>query len=165
MPLIIEWTDIATGKAEQEWLVTPFGRLELLVQSEAIIQVDWEAAKPQPGLRQYALQRQLDQYWANPKTEVSIKLLRQGSTYRQLVWNKLCEIPMGETVSYTELAQSIASGARAVGNACRDNPYPLFIPCHRVVAKSGMGGYCGQTEGELMAIKLHLLAYEARFKA
>jgi methylated-DNA-[protein]-cysteine S-methyltransferase len=62
------------------------------------------------------------------------------------------------------LAQKIGSSARAVGNACRDNPYPVIIPCHRVVSVSGMGGYCGHTAGDFMAIKSKLLDYEALFK-
>jgi methylated-DNA-[protein]-cysteine S-methyltransferase len=49
-----------------------------------------------------------------------------------------------------------------VGNACRSNPYPFFIPCHRVVAVSGLGGYSGQTKGGMMAIKTQLLAHEAK---
>jgi len=91
-------------------------------------------------------------------------LLRQGSAYRQQVWAALAQIPLGETLTYSALAKKIGSAARAVGNACRDNPYPLFIPCHRVVSVSGMGGYCGQTDGHFMTIKHQLLAFEAAFK-
>lgn len=92
---------------------------------------------------------------------MTVKLLKQGSAYRNKVWTALCQIALGETISYSALANKIDSSARAVGNACRDNPYALFIPCHRVVSISGMGGYCGQIDGDLMTIKLKLLEFEA----
>jgi methylated-DNA-[protein]-cysteine S-methyltransferase len=67
-------------------------------------------------------------------------------------------------MTYSALAKTIGSSARAVGNACRDNPYALFIPCHRVVSVSGMGGYCGQTEGDSITVKHKLLEFEASHK-
>jgi methylated-DNA-[protein]-cysteine S-methyltransferase len=88
-------------------------------------------------------------------------LLKQGSTYRNQVWTALCDIPFGATISYSALAKKINSSARAVGNACRDNPFPLLIPCHRVISVSGIGGYCGRIDGNLMTIKHKLLEFEA----
>jgi len=85
----------------------------------------------------------------------------QGTPYRRRVWAELCRIPFGETRSYAALAQKLGSSPRAVGNACRDNPYAPIIPCHRVVSASGLGGYCGATEGALLDIKIKLLKFEA----
>ncbi|MGR8941804.1 MAG: methylated-DNA--[protein]-cysteine S-methyltransferase [Gammaproteobacteria bacterium] len=90
-----------------------------------------------------------------------VKLLMQGTPFRRRVWAELCRIPFGETRSYADLARTLGSSARAVGNACRDNPYAPIIPCHRVVSASGLGGYCGQTQGALVDIKIKLLAFEA----
>jgi methylated-DNA-[protein]-cysteine S-methyltransferase len=69
-------------------------------------------------------------------------------------------IPPGRTRSYGDIAAELGSSARAVGNACRANPIPLFIPCHRVVAKHGLGGFGGQTRGRLPEIKAWLLRHE-----
>ncbi|MDH5360986.1 MAG: MGMT family protein, partial [Gammaproteobacteria bacterium] len=66
----------------------------------------------------------------------------------------------GSVLSYGELAAKLNSSARAVGNACRKNPLPIIVPCHRVVAKSGIGGYSGQTEGPLIEQKRRLLRHE-----
>ena len=52
------------------------------------------------------------------------------------------------------------TGARAVGNACRRNPVPVVIPCHRVVSARGIGGYAGDTGGNLLRIKSWLLQHE-----
>ncbi|MDO9105504.1 MAG: methylated-DNA--[protein]-cysteine S-methyltransferase [Methylovulum sp.] len=164
MPFNIQWIDSATGAEDVLSLDTPAGQLMLAVREDVIIAVDWASGRNARSPHEHPIQQQLARYWVNPEFSTPIKLLRQGSTYRHQVWAALSAIPLGETVSYSAVAKTIASSARAVGNACRDNPYPLFIPCHRVVSVSGMGGYCGQTNGYLMGIKRNLLAFEAAFK-
>jgi O-6-methylguanine DNA methyltransferase len=67
------------------------------------------------------------------------------------------QIPYGETRSYSELAFAVGSGPRAIGRACGHNPIPIVIPCHRVLAKGGLGGYSG---GEGLPTKRLLLALE-----
>ena len=62
--------------------------------------------------------------------------------------------------TYGELAKLLNSSARAVGGACRANPISLVIPCHRVVASNGLGGYGGATAGKRLAIKQWLLEHE-----
>ena len=65
--------------------------------------------------------------------------------FEQAVLNEVRKIPYGAIITYSELADRIGSsgGARAVGQALSKNPYPIVIPCHRVVARSGIGGYRG----------------------
>ncbi|MEI7995018.1 MAG: methylated-DNA--[protein]-cysteine S-methyltransferase [Methylococcaceae bacterium] len=142
---------------------TPAGQLVLYSQQGIINKADWQ---PDDGLcsLNHEIHQVFDQCWLNTHKHINIKLLKQGSIYRHKVWAELCKIPFGETMTYSGLARKIGSSARAVGNACRDNPYPVIIPCHRVVSVSGMGGYCGQTEGDFMAIKDKLLTYEATYK-
>jgi len=66
-----------------------------------------------------------------------------GTKFQMAVWNELKKIPRGQTRTYGEIAAAIGrpKAARAVGSACGANPLPLFIPCHRVVAKNGLGGF------------------------
>ncbi len=160
MPFVIQWVESCSGTEDIVKLQTPAGQLVIYSQQDVITRTDWEL---DVCLNQ-ACEHELGQYWQNPDKRINIKLLKQGSAYRNQVWTALCRIPFGETISYSALAQKIGSSARAVGNACRDNPYALFIPCHRVVSVSGMGGYCGQTDGDLMAIKYKLLEFEASHK-
>lgn len=82
-----------------------------------------------------------------------------GTAFQQRVWHALGAIPAGTTRTYQELAAELNSGPRAVGQACRVNPYPLIIPCHRVIAKRGLGGYMGPNQSGLI-IKQALLAFE-----
>ena len=163
MPITIEWVDSCSGPENVIKIKTPAGKLVLYSQQGVISQADWESDDDlDPD--DHEMQRQFRQYWLNADKPINIKLLKQGSDYRHKVWAELCKIPFGETMTYSALAGKINSSARAVGNACRDNPYPVIIPCHRVVSVSGMGGYCGQTEGDFIAIKYRLLDHEAAHK-
>jgi O-6-methylguanine DNA methyltransferase len=77
------------------------------------------------------------------KTDVD---LSSGTRFQKAVWKKLLEVPYGEVITYKDLARAVGSpkGARAVGNAVGANPVPIVIPCHRVLASNGLGGYsCG----------------------
>lgn len=83
-----------------------------------------------------------------------------GTPFQRRVWRQLQRIPPGQTRSYGEIARLLHSSARAVAGACRANPLPILIPCHRVVAAHGLGGYMGQTGGAGVAIKRWLLHHE-----
>jgi methylated-DNA-[protein]-cysteine S-methyltransferase len=160
---MIQWVESCSGVEEVIKVQTPAGQLVLYSRQSVISRVEWgldDGIYPQD----HEIQQQFKEYWLNADKLINIKLLKQGSAYRHKVWAELCKIPFGETLTYSALAGKIGSSARAVGNACRDNPYPVIIPCHRVVSVSGMGGYCGQTDGDFMAIKYKLLDYEAAHK-
>ncbi len=160
MAFIIEWVENCSGEEQAIRLQTPAGLLAIYSHQGVISKTDWESG----DCLNQSDEHELSWYWHNPEKLINIKLLKQGSAYRNQVWAALCQIPFGETMTYSALAKKIGSSARAVGNACRDNPYALFIPCHRVVSISGMGGYCGRTEGDFMAIKYKLLEFEASRK-
>lgn len=105
---------------------------------------------------------QLELYFRNPLWPFDLPLLPQGSEFQQRVWQALREIPAGSTVTYGQLAWRLESSARAVGSACRANPVPIIVPCHRVVSATGMGGFMGQVVGPQIAIKEWLLQHEQR---
>ena len=73
----------------------------------------------------------------------SLPLAPAGSPFEKRVWSAMQKIPYGETRCYGDLASDIRSAPRAVGGACGKNPIPIVIPCHRVLAKAGLGGYSG----------------------
>ena len=71
----------------------------------------------------------------------------QGTDFQIRVWNELKNIPFGESRSYKDIAIALGNpnAARAVANACGKNPYPISIPCHRVIGSNGnLGGYSGK---------------------
>lgn len=71
--------------------------------------------------------------------------VKGGSEFQRRVWAEIAKIPKGRVVTYGELARLIGrpQAVRAVASACGANPNPVVVPCHRVVGKTGIGGYSG----------------------
>lgn len=88
--------------------------------------------------------------------QTRVPLQIQVSPFQSRVLEQLSKIPCGQTKTYGEIAQIIHSSPRAVGQACRTNPVPLFIPCHRIVSKTGLGGFMGkQNQTHLKSLLLN----------
>ncbi len=103
---------------------------------------------------------QLRRYFEDPKWHFDLPLDLAGTPFQQRLWLALDKVPAGTADTYGQLASRLSSGAQAVGQACRRNPVPVVVPCHRIVSRQGMGGYAGETDGEKMRIKKALLAHE-----
>ena len=101
--------------------------------------------------------RQLAAYFDGKLRDFDLPLSPAGTAFEGRVWDAMQTIPYGETRTYGDLAHATDSGPRAVGRACGKNPIPIVIPCHRVLAHGGLGGYSG--DGGL-ATKQRLLALE-----
>ena len=104
--------------------------------------------------------RQLERYREDPDARFDLPLAIEGTAFQRRLWHALCEIPRGKTVTYGELARRLGAEARAVGQACGDNRLPIVIPCHRVVAADGLGGFGHATGGYLLEAKRWLLLHE-----
>lgn len=105
----------------------------------------------------------LDRYFKQEKPEISeLSLMPEGNAFRQCVWEFLCEIPYGETITYGDLAKKVAEklkkpsmSAQAVGNAVGHNPISIIIPCHRVVGKNGsLTGYAGGIDKKIKLLEI-----------
>jgi methylated-DNA-[protein]-cysteine S-methyltransferase len=103
--------------------------------------------------------KQVLQYLQQPAAKFDLPLTQQGTAFQQGVWQAIASIPLGQVRTYGELAREIGSGPRAVANACGANNLPLLVPCHRVVAQHGLGGFMQGKENGLL-IKQWLLKYE-----
>ncbi len=107
--------------------------------------------------------RQLRAYLADPEFVFSLPLRPAGTRFQRRVWEQIAAIPGRETRTYGDLAQLLKTAPRAVGQACGANPYPVVVPCHRVVAAGGgLGGFARQGGGFLLDVKRWLLAHEQR---
>lgn len=105
--------------------------------------------------------RQLRAYLKDPNFAFGLPLAPAGTHFQRRVWEQISAIPAGETRSYGEVAAAIRSGPRAVGNACGRNPYPVVVPCHRVIAANhAIGGFARQRAGFLLEVKHWLLRHE-----
>ena len=137
---------------------SPVGQLTIEEEGEQITAIRWgngAAGNGSPLLAEAA--RQLGAYFASSLREFDLPLRPHGSAFEARVWAAMQQIPYGETRCYGDLAAAVGSAPRAVGRACGKNPIPIVIPCHRVLAKVGLGGYSGSGG---LATKQRLLALE-----
>lgn len=104
--------------------------------------------------------RQIERYRDDPDAPFDLPLASAGSPFQRAVWAQISSIARGRTRTYGELAQALGANARAVGQACGDNPYPVVVPCHRVVAADGLGGFSHHRDGFLIEAKKWLLQHE-----
>lgn len=104
----------------------------------------------------------LDRYFGGDKpSPCELALAPIGSDFQKSVWELLCKIPYGETITYGNLAKEIASlrgistmSAQAVGNAVGHNPISIIIPCHRVIGSDGnLTGYAGGIDKKIYLLK------------
>lgn len=148
----------------------PFGSLristELVDGSLMISEISYLAkglskVRPQNDLARQA-KDQIEAYFEDPLFKFNLPLKQQGTPYQHRVWSAISDIPVGNTISYGDLAKQIKSGPRAVGGACGANYYPLLIPCHRVLSANGLGGFMqqGGEIGRHLDIKRWLLRHE-----
>jgi len=143
---------------------TPVGRLVLESDGDVLIGI-WlpndtkvvpsHGHDAPPVLKETATQ--LEEYFAGERTGFDVPMELDGTTFQKEVWSELSRIPYGQTISYGELARRVGrpKGPRAVGQANGRNPIPIIVPCHRVLAINGLGGYGGG-----LPMKRALLAVE-----
>lgn len=140
---------------------TPLGRVELRLAAGAVTNLRLVAcsrmpAPPRDGAARRAT-ASLRAYFCGHGDLSAMAVAPRGTPFQQRVWAALRRIPHGQTRGYGELARELDTSARAIGGACAANPVPLFIPCHRVVAVRGLGGF---SLGKGLEVKRWLLEHE-----
>ena len=105
---------------------------------------------------------QVARYLADPDFHFDLPLFEAGTDFQRRVWSEISSIPRGSVKTYGQLAKNIGSAPRAVGQACGANWFPLIIPCHRVTASGGLGGFSNQDDenGFHLSVKRWLLRHE-----
>lgn len=103
---------------------------------------------------------QLTRYIDDPEFRFDIRLQSRGTPFQRRVWDRIRAVAPRRTLTYGDLAADIGSAPRAVGQACGANPFPLVIPCHRVVSSTGLGGFAHREGGFHLSIKRWLLDHE-----
>lgn len=147
-------------------LPAPMCRLGACFTGEALTRLDFlpidtPAVIPSDA-RVDHLKRELDAYWADPDHPLDLLFVPTGTPFQLRVWHALMRIPAGHPQTYGALAKQLGTAARAVGQACGANPLPILIPCHRVVAAHGLGGFMHASTGAPLDVKTWLLAHERR---
>jgi methylated-DNA-[protein]-cysteine S-methyltransferase len=143
-------------------ITAPFGAVGISVQG---VQVAIELL-PQKHAKKTAENKtaakvvnQIEAYFSNARNDFNLPIVYKGTPFQRRVWQAISAIPRGRVLTYGDIAAQIGSGPRAVANACGANNLPLLVPCHRVVAKNGLGGFMqGNKDG--LKIKIWLLKHE-----
>ncbi len=134
---------------------SPIGPITLVAEDRALCGLFMQDHRHQPDVATFGTKsgaafaqpiEQLNEYFDGVRTEFDLELADSGSPFQRLVWNGLCSIPYGETLSYGELARRIGKpgAARLVGTTNGQNPISIIVPCHRVIGANGdLVGYGG----------------------
>ena len=145
-------------------LPAPFAALGVVTAQNHLTAIDFlpvatPAQAPQDELT-CEVCRQLELYLRDPHHCFELPLALSGTAFQRRVWESIARIPAGASLSYAALARQLGSGARAVANACGANALPVVIPCHRVVASNGIGGFLRGCDTASLDIKQWLLNHE-----
>lgn len=155
-------------KIQQRLIIeSPLGPLGLESSPKGICQIIfdppadylWEGSREGPWLQE--AQKQLEAYFSGALQHFDLPMdLDSATPFQKTVWQGLMGVPWGQTRTYQTLAQEIGrpKACRAVGSACGQNPLPILIPCHRILATRGLGGY-----HEGLDRKIFLLQLEGSF--
>ena len=149
----------------QATVSTPIGKIGVRTSDKCLLGIDYLGkddliVRPKIMIAKETIEQVLC-YFSDPEFSFEIPFSLNVTPFQKIVLQVLQEIPVGGTRTYTELAQQLGTKPRPVGNACRRNPIPIVIPCHRIVASSSMGGYSGVIKGPFLEIKRWLLQHES----
>lgn len=148
-------------------IAAPFGRLGIVVHEDCLVRLAFLEESTQltaavPASLAATVTQQLNAYFSDSTFRFSVPYALHGTIFQQRVWAAIKSISPGDTVAYQHIAASLNTAPRAVGGACGRNPVPIIIPCHRVVACNGLGGFKQSTSKLTLAIKQWLLSHEQR---
>ncbi|MCD4651855.1 MAG: methylated-DNA--[protein]-cysteine S-methyltransferase [Candidatus Cloacimonetes bacterium] len=130
-------------------LQTSLGWIGISITNQKVVRLEFldEPPRQQVKPENYAsvVSEQLQSYFQGNLINFSLQIELKGTNFQHQVWTECSRIPYGKVVTYSDIARNIgrSGSARAVGNAVGANPLPVVIPCHRVVAKNGLGGFSG----------------------
>jgi len=141
----------------------PFGPVAFRIKGDRLAGIEFlpdlffNPTCPETHLTQ-AVREYLDSYFGCEEASPCPPLLIEGTPFQKRVWRALINIPPGEVRTYGQLAKELRTSSRAVAQACRRNRLAIIIPCHRVIAANGIGGFMGRANK--VEIKSWLLGHE-----
>lgn len=145
----------------------PFGAIGIrtadsILKELVYLPPHWECLAPTDAVAERTAV-QLQRYLREPDFRFDLPLAVVGTAFQHRVWAMIAAVPRGQTTTYGAIAKALRTAPRAVGQACGANWFPLVIPCHRVTAAAGLGGFAHNDDeaGFHLGVKRWLLAHEA----
>jgi methylated-DNA-[protein]-cysteine S-methyltransferase len=141
-------------------LTTPTGRIVVTIEGGEIAALSWGDAPSADASDALAAEvaRQIGAYFDRRLTAFDLPLLPASGNFAQAMRQAMIDIPLGRTRTYGEIARDLGVSAQTVGQGCGANAIPIIVPCHRVLAQCGLGGFSG---GQGIETKVALLRLEA----
>ena len=165
---VSHWFDMSSSESEifSAIVPAPFGYMGIRTEANQLAELVYlpdrfsEKAPSDACAEQTA--KQIEAYFADPDFRFDLPLKKVGTEFQHRVWNAISSIPRGQVKTYGHIAKLISSAPRAVGQACGANWFPLVIPCHRVTASGGLGGFAHHDDetGFHLGVKRYLLRLE-----
>ena len=145
-------------------LATPFAVLGIHTAGESLTHIEYlpRGAATLAPVNRFAgrVCRQIERYLDDPEYRFDLPFDYRGTAFQCRVWRAIHAIPSGRTLTYRDVARQLRTAPRPVGGACGANRIPLVIPCHRVLASGGIGGFMHTRRGPGIEIKRWLLKHE-----
>ena len=130
---------------------TNLGKIYIETINKSVVKLEWTNIKKIPKKTSNTLlintKKQIIRYFNGEKIKFNIPINPKGTKFQKKVWKYIQKINLGEKKSYSDISKKIFNenkpiGARAIGNACSNNPILIIIPCHRIISSNGdLGGY------------------------
>jgi methylated-DNA-[protein]-cysteine S-methyltransferase len=147
-------------------VAAPFGAVGIRTEDQRVrelvyLPAQYQEKAPQDAVAEQAAE-QVVRYLGDADFRFALPLFEAGSVFQRRVWEAICAIPRGSVRTYGQVAKLLESHPRAVGQACGANWLPLVIPCHRVTAADGLGGFASSDDehGFTLTVKRWLLRHE-----
>ena len=141
-----------------QYLQSPLGLLAVEAHGGALCRVapDRDCLTAAPDAVTQEAVRQLEEYFSGRRKEFTLPLAPQGTAFERLVWSVLAKVPYGRVVTYGQLASAAGrpGACRAAANAVGKNPLLILLPCHRVVAADGIGGFSAGLDRKRALLRL-----------
>ena len=142
----------------------PFAVLGVRATTARLLGIDYlpRGAAPLAPLNEMAENTcaQIERYLDDPGYRFRLAFEYEGTAFQCRVWREIQAIPAGGVLTYSDIARRLGTAARPVGGACGANRIPIVIPCHRVLAAHGLGGFMHARAGPPLEIKRWLLRHE-----
>ena len=147
-------------------VTAPFGAMGIRTENERVRELvylppHYQEKAPQDAAAEQAAV-QVARYFEDADYRFDLPLMEAGSVFQRRVWDMIRSIPRGGVRTYGQIAKLLESAPRAVGQACGANWFPLVVPCHRVTASGGLGGFSNHDDenGFHLSVKRWLLRHE-----
>ena len=150
---------MSDGSDKHLSLASPLGDLTIWGGPDGLTRLDWWRQDDRADVHAHlhAARAELIDYFAGRRQVFTAPIAPMPGSFRTRFSAALMAIPFGQTLTYGDLARDLGVSAQAIGQACGANPIPIIIPCHRVLAADGLGGFSGR--GGIEA-KVTLLRHE-----